>query len=798
MEFNPLFLNINNQINSTGDIKLNRFGNLSYLFKDIIKVNMNSVSAGNEVDTLNSQNLIEQNLNNLGQISVSEDELKKVIETILAKLGNLSGNSLESNSTVKSVNEQSSLKNKKVKDTETNTAFVNVNGIINQLEAGKTIKLNFTDLDENYSIEISKNADEKNVSDNSNSLKVEIAKSPLDEIQAAKQSFTFKNPVETTSQGIILGEDSFTTSQVVNNSEPKSAFKTNIIKNTINEILLNENAVADNKELNIPGENIKTVSDKNVDTLKVNDGGAENLLKELKSLLENRASNSGFANNSSDGNYEIKIVKQEFSNNLNNSQNINVSNEEIVPTKPSGSIYKTDEKLFEVNQKISSEAQKDFKQLENQNHNLSKIKFSSSEEILQKPVENKITTENKLQNDKPDLNINKNDVKILNLANDEIKTSKTINSDSNSLKQDDNKSEQINVKENIQDRSVEKIKPQKLSESEINKDKVEFNNSSKDSKEKLSIKDYTSKDLSQSKNINKNEPVLKNALHESTKLNLDPNEKSLSKAVDSKEINDPSKGKLTKQSDVKIRADFNTNSSSFEMKEAKNENGLKTITDANNKEQFNSAEQNANQSQNQKDSKTSPEAINPSVKNDNKEAKTEFSNDKSDNPKLQESNFNSELKNAQNSEVKETRSAPLFHEQPKMIKPSQILHEISSFIQKGDVKSIVLKLTPENLGNVKVEVNMIDKALHANIEVDNESVKQTIQTNFDQLKSSLIQSGIAVAGLTISLNNSSEKNSKAFEAKKKTEHYTKEVKSDDNLTISIPKKMGYNTYEYLA
>ena len=200
MEFNPLFLNINNQINSTGDIKLNRFGNLSYLFKDIIKVNMNSVSAGNEVDTLNSQNLIEQNLNNLGQISVSEDELKKVIETILAKLGNLSGNSLESNSTVKSVNEQSSLKNKKVKDTETNTAFVNVNGIINQLEAGKTIKLNFTDLDENYSIEISKNADEKNVSDNSNSLKVEIAKSPLDEIQAAKQSFTFKNPVETTSQ----------------------------------------------------------------------------------------------------------------------------------------------------------------------------------------------------------------------------------------------------------------------------------------------------------------------------------------------------------------------------------------------------------------------------------------------------------------------------------------------------------------------------------------------------------------------------------------------------------------------
>ncbi len=798
MEFNPLFLNINNQINSTGDIKLNRFGNLSYLFKDIIKVNMNSVSAGNEVDTLNSQNLIEQNLNNLGQISVSEDELKKVIETILAKLGNLSGNSLESNSTVKSVNEQSSLKNKKVKDTETNTAFVNVNGIINQLEAGKTIKLNFTDLDENYSIEISKNADEKNVSDNSNSLKVEIAKSPLDEIQAAKQSFTFKNPVETTSQGIILGEDSFTTSQVVNNSEPKSAFKTNIIKNTINEILLNENAVADNKELNIPGENIKTVSDKNVDTLKVNDGGAENLLKELKSLLENRASNSGFANNSNDGNYEIKIVKQEFSNNLNNSQNINVSNEEIVPTKPSGSIYKTDEKLFEVNQKISSEAQKDFKQLENQNHNLSKIKFSSSEEILQKPVENKITTENKLQNDKPDLNINKNDVKILNLANDEIKTSKTINSDSNSLKQDDNKSEQINVKENIQDRSVEKIKPQKLSESEINKDKVEFNNSSKDSKEKLSIKDYTSKDLSQSKNINKNEPVLKNALHESTKLNLDPNEKSLSKAVDSKEINDPSKGKLTKQSDVKIRADFNTNSSSFEMKEAKNENGLKTITDANNKEQFNSAEQNANQSQNQKDSKTSPEAINPSVKNDNKEAKTEFSNDKSDNPKLQESNFNSELKNAQNSEVKETRSAPLFHEQPKMIKPSQILHEISSFIQKGDVKSIVLKLTPENLGNVKVEVNMIDKALHANIEVDNESVKQTIQTNFDQLKSSLIQSGIAVAGLTISLNNSSEKNSKAFEAKKKTEHYTKEVKSDDNLTISIPKKMGYNTYEYLA
>ena len=63
---------------------------------------------------------------------------------------------------------------------------------------------------------------------------------------------------------------------------------------------------------------------------------------------------------------------------------------------------------------------------------------------------------------------------------------------------------------------------------------------------------------------------------------------------------------------------------------------------------------------------------------------------------------------------------------------------------------------------------MVDKALHANIEVENESVKQTIQTNFNQLRTALAQSGITVAGLTISLNNGGEKNTKASEPKRKT------------------------------
>ncbi len=83
-----------------------------------------------------------------------------------------------------------------------------------------------------------------------------------------------------------------------------------------------------------------------------------------------------------------------------------------------------------------------------------------------------------------------------------------------------------------------------------------------------------------------------------------------------------------------------------------------------------------------------------------------------------------------------------FDSPSKFIKPSQIINEISSFIKKGEVKTLVFKLTPENLGKVRVEVNMIDKAVHANIEVENEAVKQTVQSNFNQLRTSLVQSGI--------------------------------------------------------
>ena len=710
MEFNPLFLNINSQISSTGNLKLNRFGNLSYLFKDIIKVNMNVVSSENDINELNSQNEFDKNINNLSQISVSEEELKKVIETLLSKFGKLSKNTLPSSKTERVLNKQDGVQNNKDKDPA--GASININNIISQLEAGKVIKLNISGLDEDYSLEISKTTVETVSEGASNSLANESVNSSLDDIQTTKQLFTFNNQAETQSKGFIFNNDN-----IISNQADKSS---------ADNILLNENPGPNKSELNNIEQNVKTASEANVETININGSQTEDLFKELKSLLENRADKVETSANKTDQNYKLKIVKQDSSNILNETQNNKaLSKSEVLQPKVSEVVYKDNEKLFEVNQKLSAEAQKDFKELENQNNTFSKIKISSSEEISERPIENKITNENKSL-------VDKDAVKTSSISKDENVNVKTIKIDSNGIKSDNNISDQIKVKENI--------------------------------------------------------PEVKA-------------EKTSSKAEDSKEVKNSSDGKNIKQSDIKVRTDSGNQSSnnSTELGETKNDIGLKNNQQSNSKDQSNFNDQNSNHAQNQKESKTSVAAINSSNQNDStKEVKTELLDDKSNNQKMPGSQFSSDLKNVQDSGVKETRGAQVFHDQPKMIKPSQIINEISSFIQKGDVKSIVLKLTPENLGKVKVEVNMIDKVLHANIEVENENVRQTIQTNFDQLKSSLIQSGITVAGLTISLNNGSEKNTKTFEAKKKTTNYNQEIKSEDKLTIAIPKKMGYNTYEYLA
>ncbi len=131
------------------------------------------------------------------------------------------------------------------------------------------------------------------------------------------------------------------------------------------------------------------------------------------------------------------------------------------------------------------------------------------------------------------------------------------------------------------------------------------------------------------------------------------------------------------------------------------------------------------------------------------------------------------------------------------VKTSNLINEMSRFFMQGKSKNVVIKLKPETLGNVKIVLDVVDKVVRANIQVDNEFVKQIVQNNINKLVQTLNLSGLHLSSFNVSLNNNESKESKTNSQKKKSSNVRFEDKvSKDNEPI-ISKSMGYNTYDFI-
>lgn len=138
------------------------------------------------------------------------------------------------------------------------------------------------------------------------------------------------------------------------------------------------------------------------------------------------------------------------------------------------------------------------------------------------------------------------------------------------------------------------------------------------------------------------------------------------------------------------------------------------------------------------------------------------------------------------------------HEAVKVIKTPEIIPEFSKIIQTGEKQSVTFQLTPENLGKVMLSIDLVENQINTRIEVENEQVKQFIQSNIEQLRQNLQTSGIHLNSVNISLAESEQKFSKAFTPRKKSGDRISKVKADEERTRPSQKSLGYNTYEFLA
>lgn len=138
------------------------------------------------------------------------------------------------------------------------------------------------------------------------------------------------------------------------------------------------------------------------------------------------------------------------------------------------------------------------------------------------------------------------------------------------------------------------------------------------------------------------------------------------------------------------------------------------------------------------------------------------------------------------------------HEQFKTIKQQEIIPEFSKLIQQGEKQTLTLQLTPENLGKVKLTVDIIENQIVTKIEVENEQVKQFVQSNVEQLKQNMQSAGIPLTNVNVSLSDD-QKNQKVFTQKKKSSgREDKEEVIEETGSMQAKKHMGYNTYEFTA
>ncbi len=145
----------------------------------------------------------------------------------------------------------------------------------------------------------------------------------------------------------------------------------------------------------------------------------------------------------------------------------------------------------------------------------------------------------------------------------------------------------------------------------------------------------------------------------------------------------------------------------------------------------------------------------------------------------------------------EAAAKPVMKEFTRHVKAAEIIKEIAQFIQRKEDSTLILRVTPVELGALKISIKEMNQLVRADIEVETEHVKNLVETNISQLRETLQLNGVQLSSLTISLNSSEQKNQKSAYLKKKqqTERDTKEI---NEKSESIQKRMGYNTYDYVV
>lgn len=148
---------------------------------------------------------------------------------------------------------------------------------------------------------------------------------------------------------------------------------------------------------------------------------------------------------------------------------------------------------------------------------------------------------------------------------------------------------------------------------------------------------------------------------------------------------------------------------------------------------------------------------------------------------------------------------PMAHAQEQTVL-AQIARKMSALGLRG-TEEIRIQLEPEHLGRVRIAIEMRDGALTARIAVENDAVRQIVDSNMAGLRTSLEEQGIKVQGMEVSVEhkhaslfNPDGSNAREFFHRRGQggSDGQGEAGREDSAESDTGRRMGYNTLEFIA
>jgi flagellar hook-length control protein FliK len=849
MQFNPLFLPSNNFAGNTANPKAFKLSGSSYLFSDIIKVFAGTDLSKNTAGGLTLPQLdLSKTTSEENALSIKLDQnqltgLKSIIDLInKLNIGSpqdkIPGNDSSSPETsiqkyitigelkellggiisVEGENKESSkdsLKDNsgKNKDDINDKTKSLISGIINLLNTNTPAVINIIGKDETLKLELVK-AKPENISEEPDFTNIEeaVAKQTTSENKANPDLFVKTNNADFIDESVktvsVQKEDKIVdpadetellskskseavkidnennNSQEIESGKPgtKVNDKTQKSLDFVSSLKLNNNSDNDNIyklkfELTRPEESSQEVNSSNMKNLFGIKNNLKNNIDELNILDK-----GGFAKNAKGKLNNIKIVEnksQEISNSvkienqktLQSKQNI-TDTEDISPKSAAG---KTD---------VDKSAEKQVVKIDNE-----KINIKVTEDNNIKKIKNYNETTNKKELQQAAKNVDGiaygEDVTktIFDETNNQEKNIKKPGNNFTSGSSTENK---LNI---LVDDSNAKVDENKIGDKSKVEDKPDIKAQPENEKSRdIKIQVKTENDYKESADVQKSENSDKPANQQNFQSQNDA--KIINKnniIVNSNEIT--ANQTTSQQDDNSVKKDdaktqnINQQDTTFKPQAPNNIETDNTIKNnlVDNSHEISSSDGSTNNGQN-------------TAGDSNDENK--FSQNKNENPFSSYFNKN-DIGNIQS--IGKPEFVDNFGNQMKKINASDIVKEISKLASDRDQKSVILKLVPEDLGKVKISLDISNNIIHAHAEVENETAKSLLQNNLNALKQSLVQQGLQLSSLNISLsNNQEQKSNKSYSPKRKFtyQEQIREIGEQEHQVVS--KNYGYNTYEFLA